>query len=75
MQDKLFIDGKWVDAQSGEKFDVVDPSNREVFHRIARGGAADIDAAVTAARKSLRLWSLAADGRRRTRRNPTPDGR
>ncbi|WP_259782374.1 aldehyde dehydrogenase family protein [Aestuariispira ectoiniformans] len=53
MQDKLFIDGKWVDAQSGEKFDVVDPSNREVFHRIARGGAADIDAAVTAARKAF----------------------
>lgn len=50
MKDKLFINDEWVPATSGQMFDVVDPSNNEVVHKVARGGAADIDAAVRAAR-------------------------
>jgi betaine-aldehyde dehydrogenase len=53
MKDQLFINGQWTPARSGAFFDVVDPSNREVFHRVARGGAEDIDAAVTAAREAF----------------------
>ena len=47
---KLFIGGKWREAASGETLPVVDPSTGETYDTIPRGGAADIDAAVAAAR-------------------------
>jgi len=53
MHDKLYINGDWVAAASGEMFDVVDPSNRQVFHRVARGGPEDVDKAVKAARAAF----------------------
>ena len=48
---KLFINGTFVSAQSGETFDVVDPATGKVFAQAAAGGAEDIDLAVKAARK------------------------
>jgi betaine-aldehyde dehydrogenase len=53
MKNQLYINGKWVSPTSGEMFDVVDPSNREVFHQVPRGGAEDIDKAVKAAREAF----------------------
>lgn len=53
MRDRLFIDGDWRPAASGQMFDVTDPADGQVFHRVARGGAADIDAAVQAARAAF----------------------
>ncbi len=47
---KLFIGGKWVDAKSGATLPVIDPSTGESYDTIPRGAAADIDAAVKAAR-------------------------
>ena len=47
------IDGKPADALSGERIDVVSPSNGEVFATIAASGAADVDRAVKAARKAF----------------------
>jgi len=49
----LFIDGKFVPAQSGETFDVINPATGEVFAQAAAGGAADIDLAVKAARRAF----------------------
>ncbi len=49
----LLIDGKFVPAQSGESFDVINPATGEVFARAAAGGAADIDLAVKAARRAF----------------------
>ena len=53
MQNRLFINGTWQPPKSGGMLDVVDPSNREVFHRVAAGGAEDVDAAVKAARRAF----------------------
>ncbi|CUH45839.1 aldehyde dehydrogenase family protein [Ruegeria atlantica] len=53
MKDQLFIDGAYVAGASGEMFDVIDPSNREVFHKVACGNAEDIDMAVAAARRAF----------------------
>lgn len=53
MKNQLFIDGEYCDAASGQVFDVVDPSNRQVFAQVARGGADDIDRAVQAARRAF----------------------
>jgi aldehyde dehydrogenase (NAD+) len=47
---KLFISGKWREAESGETLPVVDPSTGQTYDTIPRGRAADIDAAVHAAR-------------------------
>ncbi len=53
MQSKLFIDGKWCDAREGGMLDVINPANERVFHRCAAGTAADIDAAVAAAKAAM----------------------
>ncbi|GHG83858.1 aldehyde dehydrogenase family protein [Pseudodonghicola xiamenensis] len=47
------IGGKWVPAQSGETLPLVNPSDGSAICQIARGGAADIDAAVQAAEAAL----------------------
>ena len=49
---KLFINGAWVEPESGEWLETSDPSTDAVIMRIARGNAADVDAAVKAARKA-----------------------
>jgi len=50
---QLLIGGKWRPAASGRVLDVFDPANGEVFAQAAAGEAADIDAAVKAARHAL----------------------
>jgi acyl-CoA reductase-like NAD-dependent aldehyde dehydrogenase len=49
----LLIDGKHVAAQSGKSFDVINPATEEVIATVAEGGAADVDLAVAAARRSF----------------------
>jgi aldehyde dehydrogenase (NAD+) len=49
---QLFIDNRAEACASGESIEVVDPSDGEVFAQIARGGAADVDRAVSAARRA-----------------------
>jgi aldehyde dehydrogenase (NAD+) len=51
--DKCFIDGRWVEPQSGQRLTVEDPSRGVGIAEIARGEAADIDAAVEAAERAL----------------------
>ena len=53
------IGGKWVDARSGKTFDTFDPGTGRVIAQVAEGDAADIDAAVAAARAAFEggAWS------------------
>lgn len=53
MQSKLFIDGKWTDAREGGTLDIINPADERVFHKCAAGTAADIDAAVAAAKAAM----------------------
>ncbi len=48
-----FIGNGWVRSAAGHTIPVVDPGSGEVFAEIARGGAAQIDAAVRAARSAF----------------------
>lgn len=50
--DGVFIDNRWHPSASGETLDVIAPATGEAFTRIAAGNAADIDAAVAAARRA-----------------------
>ncbi len=54
---KLFINNEWVDAASGKKFPVLDPSTEEKIADIAEGDKADIDKAVKAARVAFKKGS------------------
>ena len=51
-----FIDGGWKSPERGEYFDTHDPSNGEKLASLAQGSAADIDAAVKAARAASGKW-------------------
>ena len=59
-----FIGGDW--TEPGKTFDVINPANREVLARVTQGTAADVDAAVNAAKKALPGWQ-ALDGHVRAR--------
>jgi phenylacetaldehyde dehydrogenase len=50
---QLLIDGKWVDAKSGKKFDVFDPATGQAIAAVAEADAADVDEAVKAARRAF----------------------
>src|SRR5687767_14278673 len=55
---KLLIGGKWVPAVSGKTFATANPATGETLAQVAEGGAADVDAAVAAARKAFEgSWS------------------
>lgn len=53
MTEQVYIDGSWRKPASGETIPVIAPSDGKEFARIARGGAADVDAAVKAARRAF----------------------
>ena len=53
MEYKMFIDGQWVDAESGETMDVINPGTGEVVARVPLAGKADVDKAVNAARRAF----------------------
>jgi aldehyde dehydrogenase (NAD+) len=50
---KLFINGEWVDAASGETFETVNPATEEVVTTVAKAGPEDVNRAVAAARKAF----------------------
>jgi betaine-aldehyde dehydrogenase len=55
---QLFIDGKWVDAESGKTFETPNPATGVTLAEVAEGDAADIDKAVKAARRAFEgKWS------------------
>ena len=52
-EERLLIDGKLVDAADGATFENVDPATEEVLGVAADGTAADMDAAIAAARRAF----------------------
>ena len=61
-QTQCFIGGQWTPAASGKTFETINPATEEVIAQVAEGDAADVDRAVAAARKALRVGPLAQDG-------------
>src|SRR5512147_3010857 len=61
-----FINGKWRPSVDGSSFDTLDPAAGEKIAAVATGSAADVNAAVEAARKALPEWrSLTGHARAR----------
>jgi acyl-CoA reductase-like NAD-dependent aldehyde dehydrogenase len=55
---QLFIDGQWVDSESGKTFNTPNPATGETLAEIAEADKSDVDKAVTAARRAFEgKWS------------------
>jgi len=54
---KFYINGQWVDPAVPRTLDVINPSTEEAITQISLGSAADVDAAVAAARAAFDSWS------------------
>jgi len=50
---QLFIDGRWVDAASGQTFETPNPATGETLATVAAGDVEDINRAVRAARRAF----------------------
>jgi betaine-aldehyde dehydrogenase len=50
---QLFIDGQWVDAESGKTFSTPNPATGETLAEVAEADKADVDKAVAAARRAF----------------------
>jgi gamma-glutamyl-gamma-aminobutyraldehyde dehydrogenase len=66
-RDQAFIDGKFVPAQSGRRFDSINPATDAVLASVAECDAADVDLAVGAARRAFDdgRWSRKSPGDRK----------
>jgi phenylacetaldehyde dehydrogenase len=60
----LLIGGEEVDAQSGERFEVLNPATGETIASVPSAGTADVDAAVAAAGLALPAWQALPPARR-----------
>lgn len=49
----FYIDGQWVAPRASQAMDIIDPATERPIGRIALGDAADVDRAVTAARRAF----------------------
>ncbi|KRP04867.1 MAG: hypothetical protein ABS16_05250, partial [Pelagibacteraceae bacterium BACL20 MAG-120920-bin64] len=56
---RAFIDGKYVDAIDGEKFENINPATGEVLCTVSKCNHKDVDLAVKASRKAFNsgVWS------------------
>ena len=54
---KHYINGAWVDSIGGKRHEVISPSTEEACTEITIGTAADVDAAVVAARAAFETFS------------------
>ncbi|KAI4858784.1 aldehyde dehydrogenase [Hypoxylon rubiginosum] len=48
-RDKAYVDGQWVEAKSGKRFDIIDPGSDQKFATCPDMAAEDVDGAVRAA--------------------------
>ncbi len=54
---QIYVGGEWVDAQSGDFFDTVNPATEEVITSLAAANEDDVNRAVTAAHSAQKGWA------------------
>ncbi|WP_415313025.1 aldehyde dehydrogenase [Candidatus Pelagibacter sp. Uisw_106] len=55
---KMYIDGQWVESESGKTIETLNPENNEVWATVPEADAKDVDKAVKAAQKAFdNSWS------------------
>jgi succinate-semialdehyde dehydrogenase/glutarate-semialdehyde dehydrogenase len=58
LKSQAYIDGQWIDADSGETFAVTNPANGELITEVARLGATETARAIAAADRAMQGWKL-----------------
>ncbi|SEP01128.1 CoA-acylating methylmalonate-semialdehyde dehydrogenase [Pseudomonas sp. NFACC39-1] len=61
---KLLINGEWVESQSSEWHDIVNPATQQVLAKVPFATASEVDAAVAAAQHAFQTWKLTPIGAR-----------
>lgn len=61
---KLLIDGEWVESQTTEWHDIVNPATQQVLAKVPFATAAEVDAAISAAHRAFQTWKLTPIGAR-----------
>ena len=56
-QYKMWINGKWVEAESGRRYPVFNPATEAEIAQLPLGDKTDVDKAVEAAKKAFPSWS------------------
>src|SRR5947209_6357911 len=56
LETRLFINGEWINADSGRTLGVINPATEEVIAEVAYGGRAETKRAVTAAHRAMKDW-------------------
>jgi (Z)-2-((N-methylformamido)methylene)-5-hydroxybutyrolactone dehydrogenase len=55
---KMYIDGQWVDSESGKTIETLNPENNEVWATVPEASIKDVDKAVKAAQRAFeKSWS------------------
>jgi len=54
---KQLINGEWVNANNGGKWDLINPATEEVIQQIPFGDGSDAQAAIDAASAAFKIWS------------------
>ena len=57
LRQQAYIDGQWVDADSGATFPVIDPATGEAIAHVPRMGAAETRRAIEAAERAQAGWA------------------
>ncbi|WAH55324.1 aldehyde dehydrogenase family protein [Pseudomonas silvicola] len=63
---KFYIDGQWINAESAQTLDVIDPSTEQAFAQIPAGDVRDVDKAVEAAAKAFPAFAVTSVDERLT---------
>jgi succinate-semialdehyde dehydrogenase/glutarate-semialdehyde dehydrogenase len=56
LRQAMLIDGKWVQADSGQTIDVINPATGDLVARVPNGGTAETRRAIDAAERAMRGW-------------------
>jgi succinate-semialdehyde dehydrogenase / glutarate-semialdehyde dehydrogenase len=64
LRDRAFVNGCWIEAEDGRRFDVADPSSGRVVASVPRMGAAETRQAIAAAEAALAGWRSSTAGER-----------
>lgn len=54
---KMLLEGDWVDSESGDTFDVLNPASGVKVDAVPKGGREDARRAIDSADKAFRVWS------------------
>ncbi|MFJ3373003.1 CoA-acylating methylmalonate-semialdehyde dehydrogenase [Pseudomonas sp. NPDC086251] len=61
---KLLINGEWVESQTTEWHDIINPATQQVLAKVPFATASEVDAAISAAQRAFQTWKLTPIGAR-----------